>query len=55
MLAWIGAEFGIPNWILILSVVVIFALYGIKAIPAVWRRFREWRGARERDGDTYRV
>ncbi len=27
LLAWIGAEFGIPNWILILSVVVIFERY----------------------------
>ncbi len=55
LLAWIGAEFGIPNWILILSVVVIFALYAIKGIPAVWRRWAERRRARQRDNDTFQV
>jgi membrane protein YqaA with SNARE-associated domain len=55
LLAWIGAEFGIPNWILILSVVVIFALYAIKGIPAVWRRFQERRQKRRENADTFRV
>lgn len=55
LLAWVGAEFGIPTWILILSVVVIFALYAIKAIPAVWRRWQERRQGRQRDEETYRV
>ncbi|UCC83667.1 MAG: hypothetical protein JSW46_01665, partial [Gemmatimonadota bacterium] len=56
LLAWIGAEFGIPTWILILSVVVIFALYAIKGIPAVWRRWQERRRAKPREkGEIYRV
>jgi membrane protein YqaA with SNARE-associated domain len=55
LLAWIGAEFGIPTWILILSVVVIFALYAIKGIPAVWRRWQERRRRQQQDQDTYRV
>lgn len=40
LLALIGSAFPIPNWILILSVVVIFALYAAKAVPEVWRRWR---------------
>ncbi|UCC72898.1 MAG: VTT domain-containing protein [Gemmatimonadota bacterium] len=56
LLAWVGAEFGIPAWILILSVVVIFAVYSIKGIPAVWRRWQERRRAKRRaDADVYRV
>jgi membrane protein YqaA with SNARE-associated domain len=56
LLAWIGAEFGIPTWILILSVVVIFALYAIKGVPAVWRRWQERRRAKRREkGEVYRV
>ncbi len=47
LLAWVGSAFGIPNWILILSVIVIFALYAIKGIPAVWRRIKLQRERRE--------
>lgn len=43
VLAWVGAEFGIPNIILIGSVVVIFALYLVRAGPAVLRRLRAHR------------
>lgn len=46
LLAWIGAAFGIPNWILILSVVVIFGLYAIRGGPTVWRRWKRWRTER---------
>jgi membrane protein YqaA with SNARE-associated domain len=42
--AWIGATIPIPNWVLIASVVVIFALYGVKAVPAGIRR---WKARRE--------
>jgi membrane protein YqaA with SNARE-associated domain len=31
--ALLGATIPIPNWVLILSVVIIFGLYGIKAVP----------------------
>ena len=48
LLAWIGAALGIPNWILVLSVVVIFGLYAIRGGPTVWRRWRRWRAQRER-------
>lgn len=42
LLAWVGAAFGIPTWILILSVVVIFGLYAIRGGPALMRRLRAW-------------
>lgn len=50
LLAWIGAEFGIANWILIASVVVIFALYAVRGIPVVLRHFRERRSRSGVDG-----
>jgi len=34
MYAWLGATIPIPNWILIASVLVIFGLYAVKAVPA---------------------
>lgn len=43
LLAWIGAVFGIPNWILISSVIVIFGLYAIRGGPVVWQRLRSRR------------
>lgn len=46
LLAWVGAAFGIPTWILILSVVVIFGLYAIRGGPTVLRRFKQWRARR---------
>lgn len=50
LLALIGSTFPIPNWILILSVVVIFGLYAAKAAPQVWRRWRARRGRRTTAG-----
>ncbi len=44
LLALIGATFPIPNWILIASVVVIFSLYAVKAVPEVLKRWRARRG-----------
>ena len=41
LLAWVGASFGIPTWILIASVIVVFALYAIRGLPAVWRQIRQ--------------
>jgi membrane protein YqaA with SNARE-associated domain len=35
VLAWLGAVVGIPDWILISSVVVVFSAYGVRAIPAL--------------------
>jgi membrane protein YqaA with SNARE-associated domain len=43
LLALVGYLFGIPTWILIASVVVIFGLYAFRGIPAVWRRIKERR------------
>lgn len=44
--ALLGATIPIPNWILIASVAFIFSLYGIKAVPLAWRKFRAWRARR---------
>ncbi len=52
VLALAGATFPIPNWILILSVAVIFGLYLVKAIPAGHRRLRERRRLRAETGLT---
>jgi len=53
LLAWVGAVVGIPTWILILSVVVIFGLYAIRGGPTALRRFKEWRRQRKsRKTDT---
>ncbi|MBI4519945.1 MAG: hypothetical protein HY701_03860 [Gemmatimonadetes bacterium] len=40
VLAWVGAEFAIPNYILVGSVLVIFGLYLVRGVPALWRRLR---------------
>ncbi len=40
ILAWVGYTFQIPDWILIASVVVILGLYAVKAVPAVFNRWR---------------
>jgi membrane protein YqaA with SNARE-associated domain len=45
LLAWLGAQFQIPNWILIGSFVFIIALYVAKAGPEVWSRWRNRRAA----------
>jgi membrane protein YqaA with SNARE-associated domain len=45
LLAWLGAEFQIPNWILIASFVFIIALYVAKAGPEVLARWRKRRAA----------
>ncbi len=49
MLAWIGYEFDIPNWIIFGSFVVIIALYVVKAGPELVRRVRRWRARRAED------
>jgi len=41
--ALLGATIPIPNWVLIASVAFIFTLYGIKAAPMAWRRWKAWR------------
>lgn len=41
-----GATFQIPNWILIASVVVIFGLYALKAVPVAYRKWKGWRASR---------
>ena len=51
LLALIGATFPIPNWILIASVVVIFSLYGVKAVPEAVRRIKA-RRARSRSSES---
>ncbi len=45
LLAWLGAEFQIPNWILIASFVFIIGLYVAKAAPEVWARWQRRRAA----------
>lgn len=40
LLAWLGMEFQIPTWVLVASFVVIIGMYLLKAIPAVFDRFR---------------
>ncbi len=40
ILAWVGYAFQVPDWILIASVVVILGLYAVKAVPAVFTRWR---------------
>lgn len=52
LLAWVGATFGIPTWILIGSVIVIFTLYAVRGIPALLRRLRERRRGRESRAET---
>ncbi len=49
LLAWVGAEFGIPTWILIATVVVVFGAYAIRGVPIVWRWMQERRQAKLRD------
>ncbi len=46
LLALLGKTFGIPNWVLIASVVVIFGLYLVKAAPGAWRRFKSRRAGK---------
>lgn len=41
LLALLGATIPIPNWVLIASVAVIFAMYLVKAVPAAYGR---WKG-----------
>lgn len=43
VLAWVGAEVGIDNRLLIASVVVIFGLYAVRGIPALARQLRHRR------------
>lgn len=43
LLAWLGATIGIPTWALIVIVLMIFATYAVRAVPAIWRRLRKGR------------
>lgn len=43
LLAWLGAAIGIPTWVLIGIVAVIFTTYAIRGVPLLWRRWRETR------------
>ena len=44
LLALIGSAFHIPNWILIMSVTVLFGLYAVRATPYVINRWKARRG-----------
>lgn len=56
VLAWVGATFGIPTWILIASVLVIFGLYAIRGGPALVRHMRARRlGALQSQTDPARA
>jgi membrane protein YqaA with SNARE-associated domain len=56
LLAWVGAAFEIPGWILIVTVVVIFSVYAIRGIPALWQIIRERRRRRIEGGsEVYKV
>lgn len=55
LLAWLGSKFGIPGWILIASVVVIFGLYAIRGGPEVFRRLRARRKASRSERDPVEV
>ncbi len=41
LLAWLGAAIGIPTWVLIGVVAVIFATYAVRGIPMLWQRLRK--------------
>lgn len=43
LLAWLGAAIGIPTWVLIAIVVLIFSTYAVRAVPTLWRRWRQTR------------
>ncbi len=38
LLAWLGAAIGVPTWVLIGVVALIFATYAVRGIPILWRR-----------------
>ena len=46
-LAWVGAKFEVPAWILIATVIVIFSVYAIRGVPAGWRWLKDRRQARQ--------
>ena len=46
-LAWVGAKFEVPAWILIVTVIVIFSVYAIRGVPAGWRWLKDKRQARQ--------
>jgi membrane protein YqaA with SNARE-associated domain len=48
LLLWLGSLVRIPTWILISSVVVIFATYAVKAVPELARRLAAQRERRAR-------
>lgn len=47
LLVWLGAAIAIPKSVLLGSVAVIFAIYAIKGVPRLWRRWRTRRYAEE--------
>ncbi|MFQ5689518.1 MAG: hypothetical protein ACE5HQ_04525 [Gemmatimonadota bacterium] len=46
ILAWLGAAFRIPNWLIFGLFLVIIGLYVVKAGPTVIRKLRAWPGWR---------
>jgi membrane protein YqaA with SNARE-associated domain len=46
LLAWVGARFKVPAWILIATVIVIFSVYAIRGIPWLRQQIRLRRQAR---------
>lgn len=52
LLAWLGAAIGIPTWVLIAIVVVIFSTYALRAAPLLWRRWRQTRPHYVKDDDS---
>jgi membrane protein YqaA with SNARE-associated domain len=54
VLAWLGATVGIPNWILLGTVLVIFSAYAFRGIPPLLEFLRARRGRRRRTGAEIR-
>lgn len=46
LLAWLGATIGVPKYLLIGAVIVVFSLYIIRGTPELYRRLRARRAAR---------
>lgn len=50
LLAWLGASVGIPPWILIAAVALVFATYAARGLPPLLRRIRKGRAERPTTG-----
>ncbi len=60
LLGWLGATVGIPNWVLMATVIVVFSAYGVRGIPALRAHLRAQRRGAERtraaeEGDAAQV